>query len=64
MCFSQSVYKSWQRQPTALKLCRQIVYSKCHKIGKFESHVTRNNVIMMSLLKEMEKREDADLLGT
>ena len=30
------------------------VYSKCHKICTFESHVTRNDVILMSLPKTME----------
>ena len=43
--FSQSVYKTCQRPPTALKLGRLIVYSKFHKICKFENHVTRNDVI-------------------
>ena len=43
--FSQPVYKTCQRQPTALKLGRLIVYSKFHKICKFENHVTRNDVI-------------------
>ena len=43
--FSQSVYKICQRQPTALKLGGLIVYSKFHKICKFENHVTRNEGI-------------------
>ena len=30
---------------TALKLGRLIVYSKFHKICKFENHVTRNDII-------------------
>ena len=38
----------------ALKLCRLIVHLKFYKICKFESHVTRNYVIMMSLPKTME----------
>ena len=54
-CFSQSVYKTCQRQPTALKLSRLIVYSKFHKICQFENHVTRNDFIMMSLPKTIEK---------
>ena len=54
LCFSQSVYKTCQRQPTALKLCRLIVYSQFHKMWKFENHVRRNDVIMMSLPKTME----------
>ena len=43
--FSLSVYKMFQRQPTALKLGKLIAYSKFHKICKFENHVTRNDVI-------------------
>ena len=54
-CFSQSVYKMCQRQPTALKLSRLIVCSKFHKICQFENHVTRNDFIMMSLPKTMGK---------
>ena len=54
LCFSQSVHKTCQRQVTALKFCRLIVYLKFHKICKFENHVTRNDVIMMSLPKTME----------
>ena len=54
--FSQPLYKTCQRQPTTLKLCRLIVYSKFHKICKFENHVERNDVIMMSLSKPMEKQ--------
>ena len=53
-CFSQSVCKTCQRQPTALKLSRLIVYPKFHKICQFENHVTRNDFIMMSLPKTME----------
>ena len=40
---------------TALKLCRLISFDKFHKICRFENHVTTNDVIMMSLLKTMEK---------
>ena len=53
--FSESVYKTCQRQPTELKLGRLIVHSKFHKICKFENHVTRNDIIMTSLPKTMEK---------
>ena len=51
---SQSVYKTCQRQPTALKLGRLIVYSKFHKIYKFEIHVTRNDVITKNNRKQWE----------
>ena len=45
-----------------LKLGRLIVHSTFHKIYKFENHVTRNDVIMMSLPKTMEKQwGNADL---
>ena len=47
-----------------LKLCRLIVYSKFHKICKFEHHVTRNDVIMMSLPKQWKQWENVDLRGT
>ena len=63
--FSEFVYKTCQRQPTELKLDKLIVYSKLHKICKFENHVTRNNVIMTSLPKTMEKQwGNADLCET
>ena len=52
--FFQSVYKTCQRQAIALKLRRLIVYSKVYKICKCENHVTRIDVIMMSLPKTME----------
>ena len=61
LCFSESVYKTCQRQPTELKLGWRIVHSKFHKICKFENHVTRNYVIMTSLPKTME---NADLRET
>ena len=62
LCFSQSVYKTCQRQPTTLKLCRM---SKFHKICRFENHVTRNDVIMMSLPKTIEEQwKNTDLCGT
>ena len=54
LCFSESVHETCQRQPTELKLGKLIVHSKFHKICKFENHVTRNDVIMMSLPKTME----------
>ena len=47
-----------------LKLCSLIVYSKFHKIYKFEHHVTRNDVIMMSLPKQWKQWENVDLRGT
>ena len=65
LCFSESVYKSSQRQPTELKLGKLIVHSKFHKICKFENHVTRNDVIMTSLPKTIEKQwGNADLRET
>ena len=53
--FSGSVYKTCQWQPTELKLGSLIARSKFHKICNFENHVTRNEVIMTSLPKTMEK---------
>ena len=53
--FFKSLYKTWPRQSTELKLCRLIAFGKFHKISKFENHVTRNDVIMMSLPKTMKK---------
>ena len=50
--FSESVYKTCQRQPTELKLGKLIVHWKLHKICKFEYHVTRNDVRMTSLPKQ------------
>ena len=41
----------------ALKLCRLIAFGKFHKICKFEKHLTRNDVIMMSLPKTMENTD-------
>ena len=55
LCFSESVYKPCQWQPTELKLGKLIARSKFHKICKFENHVRRNDVIMTSLPKTMEK---------
>ena len=55
LCFSESVFKTCERQPTEVKLGMLIVHSKLHKICKFENHVTRNDVIMTSLPKAMEK---------
>ena len=56
LCFSESVHKTCQPQHTELKLGKLIVHSKFHKILKFENHVTRNDVIIMSLPKTMEKQ--------
>ena len=61
LCFSESVYKTCQRQPTELKLSKLIAHSKFHKICKFENHVTRNDVIMTSLPKQWK---NADLRET
>ena len=55
LCFSESVYKICQQQPTELKLGKLIAHLKFHKICKFENYVTRNDVIMTSLPKTMEK---------
>ena len=44
-CFSESVYKTCQRQPKELKLGKLIVHSKFHKICKFENQATRNDTI-------------------
>ena len=60
-CFSESVYKTSQRQPIELKPGKLIVHSKFHKICTFENHVTRNDVIMTSLPKTMQ---NADLHET
>ena len=64
-CVFLNVYKTCQRQPTALKLFRLIVYPKFRKICKFENHLIWNDVIIMSLPKTMEKQwENADLRRT
>ena len=61
LCFSESIYKTCQRQSTELKLRKLIVHSKLHKICKFEYHVTMNEVIMASLPNTMGKQwENAD----
>ena len=52
LCFSESIYKTCQRQPTELKLGKLILHSKFHRIRKFENHGTRNDVIMTSLPKQ------------
>ena len=60
--FSESVYKTFQRQPTELKLSKLIVQSMFHKICKFKNHVTRDDVIITSLPKTIEKQwRNADL---
>ena len=64
LCLSESVYKTCQKQPTELKLGKLIVHSNFHKICKFENHATRNDVIMTSLPKTMEKTGNADLRET
>ena len=55
LCFSESVYKTCQKQPTALKLCRLIVYSKFYKICKFENHVKNNGITTKSNRRTMQK---------
>ena len=55
LCFYEPVYKTCQEQPTELKFGKLTAHSKFHKIQKFENHVTRNDVIMTSLPKTMEK---------
>ena len=40
-----------------MKFCRLIAFDKIQKICKFEIHVTRNGVIMMSLPKTMENAD-------
>ena len=63
--FSESVYKTCQRQPTELKLGKLIVHSKFHKMCRFENHVTINDIIMTSLPKTMGKQwGNADLCET
>ena len=54
----------FQRQPEALKLCKVIVHLQFYNICKFESRVTRKDVIMMSLPKTMETIGNVDLGGT
>ena len=65
-CFSESVYKTCHRQPTELKLGRLIVYSKLHKIRKFENHVTTNDVIMTVMFTRNNGKQwgNADLRKT
>ena len=57
LCFSESVYKTCQRQPTELKLGKLIAHLKFHKICEFENHVTKSDMIMASLPKAMENRD-------
>ena len=57
LCFYESIYKNCQRERTELKLGTLIAHSKCHKIYKFENHVTRNDVTMTSLPKTMENAD-------
>ena len=47
-----------------MKLCWLIVHLTFYKISKFESHVTRNDIIIMSLPKTTETMGNADLGGT
>ena len=64
LCFSKSVHKTCQRQPTELKRGKLIVHSKFHKICNFKNHVTRNDVIIMSLPKQWKQWGYADLHET
>ena len=57
---NQNIYR-WK---AALKLCRLIVHLQFYKIYKFRSHVTGNDVIMMSLPKTMETMGKADFTRT
>ena len=40
-----------------MKLCRLIALGKFYRLCKFEDHVTRHEVIMMSLPKTMENAD-------
>ena len=55
LCFSESVYKTCQRQPTEFELGKPIFHLKFQKICKFENHVARNDVMLTSLPKTMGK---------
>ena len=54
LCFLNLSIKPAKDNLQHWKLCRLIFHLKFYKICKFESHVTRNDVIMMSLPKTME----------
>ena len=54
LCFSQSVYKTCPKTTYRIKTLLADSLLKFHKICEFENHVTRNDVIMMSLPKTME----------
>ena len=56
LCFSESVYRTCQRQPTELKLGELIVHLMFHKICKFETQVKGNQVIRTLLPKTIEKQ--------
>ena len=65
LCFLNLSIKLAKKTPTELKLGKLIIHSKFHKIRKFKNHVTRNDLIMMSLPKTMEKQwGNADLRET
>ena len=55
IAFFESVYKTCQQQPTELKFGKPIAHPNFHEMCKFENHVTRNDDIMTSLPKTMEK---------
>ena len=63
--FSQSVHKTCQKEPTALKLCRLIVSPKFPKICKFENHVTdeewrHNDVVTKTMENNGKMRTSAE----
>ena len=55
LCFCNPSVKFDPDNLQPLKVCKLIAYGMLHKICRFENHVTRNDVIMMSLPKTMEK---------
>ena len=63
--FLSFLCKTRPRQFTLLKLFRLIALDKVHQICKFEDHVTRNDVIMMSLpktMKNLDVRETSQIV--
>ena len=63
LCFLNLSIKPAKNHHAALKLCRLIVHLKFYKICKIESHVIRNDVIMMSLPKTMENNGEMRTLA-
>ena len=62
--FSQSVYKTCQRQLTALKLSRLTAYLKFHKICKFYTMWQEMMSWRCRYQKQWKTMENADLRGT